>query len=95
MSEVKRGRKPLYDTGGKGAPVLRVRMDPDLLAAVHARGGSEWVREVLALAIAAESPLTNLAYEIRRMADTGNEARLPEVEARLRVLETQKAAAPR
>ena len=44
----KRGRKLIYD--GKGAPELRVRVPPELLAAVHARGGekwAEWVRSTL------------------------------------------------
>jgi len=58
------GRRPGSPNGerlaGQGAPKLTLRLTPEQLAEVQARGGAAWAREVL-LAALGESPDTAFA----------------------------------
>jgi hypothetical protein len=51
MSEEKRGRgRPpggKYGGGGKGAPALTVRLEPDLKERVEALGGATWIKSLI------------------------------------------------
>lgn len=41
------GRKRLYPEGHDGAPILSVRMPPELLAWAKEKGGAPWVRSLV------------------------------------------------
>jgi hypothetical protein len=70
MSAKRPGRpnKTGLPPGTEGQRELRLRCAPDLLAAIALRGGSEWVRRVLAREIATDGcdPVTGFGPESRQ-----------------------------